>query len=91
MTSESDLVSSESDVTPDDCLNSRQSKSPVLFYRAVEDHECGADGRTRGECMARVLRKLRRSPGVQVAYLQKCVGIGDASAFKELIGLCGRF
>ena len=68
-------------------VHNETKQEPGPFYRAVADHDCGADGRTRGECMARVLRKLRRSPGVQVAYLQKCVGIGDASAFKELIGL----
>jgi hypothetical protein len=61
-----------------------EEEGPI--YKAAEDRECGVTRRESGEAMTRVLQKLRRSRGVQVAYLQGGVGMKSEAAFTELIG-----
>ena len=64
-----------------------EEEGPI--YKAAEDRECDVTRRESGEAMTRALQKLRRSRGVQVAYLQGCVGMKSEAAFTELIGFYG--
>ena len=61
-----------------------EEEGPI--YKAAEDRECDVTRRESGEAMTRALQKLRRSWGVQVAYLQGGVGMKSEAAFTELIG-----